>query len=132
MERGGRTLTPDSFHSRRGRTYLTELAGSGAGYLHGFGIRIIQSQRGQSSPPDATRIESGDIPVVEETQGRPVTEDDARSAPAGVSGLEPRDQRFRLRLFRRSLGPQHQAAVRVDEAQPREALCDQPHAPLGI
>ncbi len=91
-------------HSRRdtasGRQTLT------ASHLDGIGSRDIEAQRGQAVSPDAARIEAGDIGVLKEPQRRPMTEDDARAAPAGGRRLEPGDERLRLRFLRRSLGAQ--------------------------
>src|SRR6202044_895558 len=82
----------------------------------------------QSSSPDATRIEGGDIGLVDKPQGRPMTEDDARSAPARLARLEPRNQSFSLRLLLRSLCPQHQSALLVEVAHAREAIDDEAQA----
>src|SRR5450432_3209064 len=49
----------------------------------------------------------------------------ARSPPARLRGLEPRNQQLRLRFLRRSLGAQHQAPIRVDVAQTCEAVRDE-------
>ncbi len=57
-----------------------------------------------------------------------MSKDDARTAPAGVARLEPRDEGFGLRLLRRSLGAKHQAAFRIDIAQARETVRNETQA----
>src|SRR6202030_3109234 len=77
---------------------------------------------GQAVSPDTSRVQSGHVGVAEESQSRPVAEDDARAAPAGALRLEPRNERLALRFLRRSLGAQRQAAFRIQIAQPRETV----------
>src|SRR5258708_22158327 len=57
-----------------------------------------------------------------------MSKDDARTAPARVARLEPRNQGFGLRLLRRSLGAKHQAAFRIDIAQARETVRNETQA----
>ena len=61
-----------------------------------------------------------------------MTEDDAGSAPARLARLEPRNQRRGLRLLRRSLDAQRQAAIRVDVAQSGEAIGDEAQALFAV
>ena len=57
-----------------------------------------------------------------------MTEHHAWPAPARIGCVEPGNQRGGLGFFRRSLGAQHQPAVGIDIAQPREAIDDESKA----
>ena len=82
-------------------------------------MSIIEPKGRETASPDASRVEVHHRRCVQESQGGPMTEDHARSAPASAGSLEPGNQLFGLGLVRRSLGSQRQPAIGVDAKRSR-------------